>query len=199
VSKAARLRGERNGTGRRGAKAKGKVKGKLVFPGFPYEREFTQAELDVVFARMDRIAESLRDAMGPQGWGLGMTEDFLQQIALHQALAGMDCNTDYPEFDAATGLGAFIRPVRNVEGLYVDSQRWQVIKADKPGDRVRDAKAEARARLKALGERAMQDASGEVREHMRELMAEGADWAEAQLEATDDDEPAAKLREEGAP
>ena len=171
-----------------------KTAGKLVFPGFPYEKQFSKAELEVLFARMDRVAESLRDAVGPQGWGLGMSEDFLQQIALHQALAGVDLDTSYPLFDEATRTGAFIRPQRNVEGLYVDSQVWVVIKHDKPGDRARDAKAEAKARLAAVREQAMRSAAPEVRDAMAELMAEGADWAEEQLESVGDDEPAAKLR-----
>lgn len=169
--------------------------GKLLFPGFPYERAFTKAEQEVLFARMDRVAETLRDAVGPQGWGLGMSEDFLQQIALHQALAGVDADPTYPLFDPATGTGAFIRPIRNVDGLYVDSIKWQIIKHDKPGQRAADAKAEARARLKLLREQAMRTAPHEVREAMRELMVEGAEWAEQQLEPATDEEPAAKLAE----
>lgn len=167
--------------------------GKMLFPGFPYERAFTKAEQEVIFARMPRIAETLRDAMGPQGWGLGMSEEFLQQLALHQALAGVDADTTYPLFDPATGAGAFIRPVRNVSGLYVDSIKWQIIKQDEPGDREADAKAEAEARLEVLRERAMSEASPEVRDAMRELMVEGSQWAQRQLEPTDEDEPAAKL------
>ena len=105
-----------------------RTSGKMVFPGFPYAREFTKAELDVLFARWERLKETLRDAIGPQGWGLGMSEDFLQQIALHQALAGVDVDVTYPP-DVA-----FIRPVRNPEGLHVDSIKWVLTKHDKPGD-----------------------------------------------------------------
>lgn len=167
--------------------------GKLVFPGFPYAREFTKAELEVLFARWDRLKETLRDAIGPQGWGLGMSEDFLQQIALHQALAGVDVDPTYPP-DVA-----FIRPVRNPEGLHVDSIKWVLTKHDKPGDRARDARREAKARLEALRERAMQEAPEDVREAMRELMLEGSEWAEDQLKPAEGDEPAAELAERSKP
>lgn len=171
------------------------TKGNLVFPGFPYSREFTKAELDVIFARWERLKETLRDAVGPQGWGLGLSEDFLQQLALHQALAGVDVDPAYP---AET---AFIRPVRNPDGLHVDSLKWVLTKNDKPGDRARDAKAEARARFKALREKAMQDAPEDVRDAMRELMLEGSEWAQDQAEPDLDEaghpvaEPAADLTE----
>jgi hypothetical protein len=182
-------------TRNRQAKRAGKP-GKLVFPGFPYEREFSEAELAILFPRWERIKETLRDAIGPQGWGLGMSEDFLQQIALHQALAGVDVDPAYPPIDEGTGRGAFIRPVRNIGGLFVDSIKWVLTKKDAPGDRAADNKREAEARLKALKARAMQDADPDVREAMRELMHEGAEWANDQLTLADDDEPAAKLGRE---
>ena len=167
---------------------------KIGLPGFPYEREFSQAELEVIFARWERIKETLRDAIGPQGWGLGMNEDFLQQIALHQALAGVDADPGYPAFDEATRTGAFIRPVRNPDGLHVDSIKWVLTKKDKPGDRARDAKREAKARFELLRQQAMRGADPDVREAMRELMLEGAEWAEEQLHDTADaDEPDAKF------
>lgn len=170
-----------------------RTSGKLAFPGFPYEREFTKAELEALLARWERIKETLRDAIGPQGWGLGMSEDFLQQIALHQALAGVDADPAYPAFDEATGAGAFIRPVRNVDGLHVDSITWVLTKRDQPGQREADAKREAKARLAVLRKQALRDVSPEVRDAMRELMAEGAQWAQDQLEVTDAPEPAAEL------
>lgn len=166
-----------------------RTSGKAVFPGFPYEREFTRAELEVILARWERLKETLRDAVGPQGWGLGMSEDFLQQLALHQALAGVDVDPAYPP------ERAFIRPVRNVDGLYVDSIKWVLTKKDKPGQRAADAKTEAKARLQALRERAMAEAPEDVRDAMRELMVEGAEWAEQQLEPDEGDEPAAELAE----
>ena len=186
MSKAARLRRK-------------KTRGKLVFPGFPYEREFTQAELDALFARWDRVKETLRDAVGPQGWGLGVPEDHLQQLALHQALAGVDADPNYPPFDEATGVGAFIRPVRNPDGLHNDSITWTLTKHDKPGDRARDAQAEARARIKAMQENAMRGVSDEVRDAMAEMFIAGTEWAEEQNKPAADPEPAAKLREEPSP
>ena len=176
MSKAARLRRK-------------KTRGKLVFPGFPYEREFTQAELDELFARWDRLKETLRDAVGPQGWGMSVPEDLLQQLALHQALAGADADPNYPPFDPATMSGAFIRPVRNPDGLHTDSIKWVLTKHDKPGDRTRDAKAEAKTRIKAMQENAMRGVSDEVREAMTEMFAAGTEWAEEQKTAAVDPEP----------
>ncbi|QEA10787.1 minor tail protein [Mycobacterium phage Weirdo19] len=187
MSKAARLRRK-------------KTRGNRVFPNFPYEREFTQAELDALFARWERIKETLRDAVGPQGWGMGLPEDLLQQLALHQALAGVDADAGYPPFDEATGTGAFIRPVRNPDGLHTDSIKWVLTKHDKAGDRRRDAQAEARARIKALQENAMRGVSDDVREAMVEMFAAGTEWAEDQKTVATDPEPwAEKLDQERKP
>jgi hypothetical protein len=184
VSKAARLRRK-------------KTKGDRVFPNFPYEREFTAAELEHLFARWDRLKETLRDAVGPQGWGIGVPEDLLQQLALHQALAGVDADPGYPPFDEDAGTGAFIRPQRNPDGLHDDSIRWVLTKHDKPGDRRRDAEAEARARIKAMQENAMRGVAPEVRDAMTEMFAAGTEWAEDQKSTAADPEPwAAKLERE---
>lgn len=176
MSKAARLRRE-------------KKRGNQVFPNFPYDRQFTQVELDVIFERWERYKESLRDAVGPQGWGLGVPEDMLQQLALHQALCDAGGDPSYPPFDEATGRGAFIRPVRNPDGLHVDSIKWVLTKNDKPGDRERDAKAEARARIKAMQDNAMRGVSDEVREVMVEMFAAGTEWAETEKQPASDPEP----------
>lgn len=176
MSKAARLRRK-------------KTRGKLVFPGFPYDREFTAAELDLLFARWDRLKETLRDAVGPQGWGMGVPEDLLQQLALHQALAGVDVDSTYPPVDEAATGGAFIRPVRNPDGLHGDSIRWVLTKHDRPGDRERDTKAEAKARVRAVQEAAMRGVAPEVREAMAEMFAAGTEWAENEAKPATDPEP----------
>lgn len=156
---------------------------------FPYERTFTTDEIDVILERKDRLSEAFRDAIGPQGWGLGMLEDFLQQLMFHGALAGVDVDPTYPAFDPGTGTGAFIRPKRKPDGqgLYVDSVEWKVIKHDTPRARKRDARAEAKLRLEA-----MQQIDPEVRDAMRELMVEGVEWAEAENKPAEAPEPAAE-------
>lgn len=166
-----------------------KTRGKLVFPNFPYEREFTQAELDELFARWERLKGTLRDAVGPQGWGLGLPEDLLQQLALHQALAGADADPGYPPYDEATRRGAFIRPVRNPDGLHADSITWVVTKHDKPGDREADARDEARARIKAMQENAMRGVEPDVRDAMAEMFKAGTEWAEKENKPALDPEP----------
>lgn len=165
---------------------------------FPYERTFTTAEIDVILERKDRLVSAFRDAIGPQGWGLGMLEDFLHQLMFHGALAGVDVDPAYPAYDPATGYGAFIRPKRTPDGqgLHVDSVEWKVIKNDSPRARRRDAKAEARLRLEA-----MQQMDPEVRDAMRELMIEGVEAAERENEPADAPEPLAEKmkRERGQP
>lgn len=155
---------------------------------FPYERTFTTAEIEVILERKDRLVDAFRDAVGPQGWGLGMLEDFLHQLMFHGALAGVEVDPTYPAFDAATGAGAFIRPRRKPDALHVDSVEWVVIKNDSPRARKRDARAEAKARLAI----AMQPVDPEVREAMRELMAEGVEWAEEENRPAEAPEPAAE-------
>lgn len=155
---------------------------------FPYERTFTAEEIEVILERKDRLVDAFRDAVGPQGWGLGLLEDFLHQLMFHGALAGVDVDPAYPAFDKQTGAGAFIRPRRKPDALYVDSVEWVVIKRDSPRARRRDARAEAQARIAA----AMQPASPEVREAMRQFMAEGLEWAEEENKPAEAPEPAAE-------
>lgn len=157
---------------------------------FPYERTFTTAEIEVILERKDRLVSAFRDAIGPQGWGLGMLDDFLHQLMFHGALAGVDVDPNYPAFDPATGAGAFIRPKRTVDtkGLHVDSVEWKVIKHDTARARKRDARAEAKARLEV----AMQTLDPDVRDAMRELMLEGVEWAEDENNPTEAPEPLAK-------
>jgi len=60
-----------------------------VFPNFPYAKKFTQAEQDIIMARQQRLVEAFRDAVGIQGWVLGLPEDHLQLLMFHGALAGV--------------------------------------------------------------------------------------------------------------
>lgn len=155
---------------------------------FPYERTFTAAEIEVILERKDRLVDAFRDAVGPQGWGLGLLEDFLHQLMFHGALAGVDVDPAYPAFNPDTRTGAFIRPRRKPDAMFVDSVEWVVIKHDTARARRRDARAEAQARIAA----AMQPASTEVREAMREFMAEGLEWAEEENKPAEAPEPAAE-------
>lgn len=99
-------------------------KQRKVFPKFPYDRKFTKAELDEIFARQDRLCAGFRDAVGPNGWGLGLPEDHLQLLMFHGALVGADVDEDR----------AFIRARRlpDETGRLVDAVEWVVIKDDTP-------------------------------------------------------------------
>lgn len=126
-------------------------KGK-AFPQFPYERKFSAGEQEVILARQQRLTEAFRDAVGLQGWSLGLPEDHLQLLMFHGALAGVDVNPEYPPFDPEVGGGAFIRPRRlpDAAGRYVDSVEWVLTKEDTPKARSTDARREAQMRIAAL-------------------------------------------------
>lgn len=115
-----------------------------VFPKFPYDRKFTKAEVDVILARQDRLCAAFRDAVGPNGWGLGLPEDHLQLLMFHGALVGADVDDEK----------AFIRARRlpDQSGRLVDAVEWVVKKEDTPRARSRDARREARARAKEIDE-----------------------------------------------
>lgn len=156
MGKSSRNRNERNQKG-------------AVFPDFPYDRKFTQAEIEVILERKDRLVEAFRDAVGPQGWGLGIGEEFLHQLMLHGALAGVDVDPTYP------GDKAFIRPRRkpDADGQFVDAVEWVVIKGDSPKQRRIDAREEAKARVAALD-----DLPDDVRGEIRDLFIRGGDYVE---------------------
>ncbi len=125
-----------------------KRKQRSVFPNFPYARKFTQAEQGVIMDRQQRLVEAFRDAVGLQGWVLGLPEDHLQLLMFHGALAGVDVDPDYPP------ERAFIRPRRipDRDRQFVDAVEWVLTKEDTPKDRARDARREARAHMNALGQ-----------------------------------------------
>lgn len=137
-----------------------------VFPDFPYDRKFTKAELDEIFARQDRLIAAFRDAVGPNGWGLGLPEDHLQMLMFHGALAGVDVDDNK----------AYIRPrtLPDASGRYVDSVEWVLKKHDSPRTRVKDARREARARVKELD-----DLDPEVRAAMLDMFIRKSRRADA--------------------
>ncbi|ORA62216.1 hypothetical protein [Mycobacteroides franklinii] len=155
-----------------------------VFPKFPYDRKFTKTELDEIFARQDRLCEAFRDAVGPNGWGLGMPEDHLQLLMFHGALAGADVDED----------NAFIRPRRlpDESGRLVDAVEWVVKKEDTPRARNRDARREARARAREIDE-----LDPEVRDALIEMVKRKGqrayDRSHAEVSADDRDEYTARL------
>ncbi|WJR32418.1 hypothetical protein P3F83_18070 [Mycobacteroides immunogenum] len=155
-----------------------------VFPKFPYDRKFTKSELDEIFAKQDRLCEAFRDAVGPNGWGLGMPEDHLQLLMFHGALAGADVDEDK----------AFIRARRlpDQSGRLVDAVQWVVKKEDTPRDRSRDARREARARAREIDE-----LDPEVREALVEMVKRKGQRAynsgHAEVPADERDEYSARL------
>jgi hypothetical protein len=57
---------------------------------FPYRRKWTQAQLDEILERKDRLAEAMTDAVGPTGQMLFLPADIIHILALHVALAAGD-------------------------------------------------------------------------------------------------------------
>lgn len=151
-----------------------------VFPNFPYARKFTAAEQELIMARQQRLVEAFRDAVGIQGWVLGLPEDHLQLLMFHGALAGVDVDPDYPPDRA------FIRPRRipDRERQFVDAVEWVLTKEDTPRARHRDARREARAHMTQLE----QQLDPAVREAMAEMFAAKANRAAARLADDPEDE-----------
>lgn len=151
-----------------------------VFPNFPYARKFTQAEQDIIMARQQRLVEAFRDAVGIQGWVLGLPEDHLQLLMFHGALAGVDVDPDYPPDRA------FIRPRRipDRERQFVDAVEWVLTKEDSPKARHADARREARARMVQLD----QELDPAVRDAMADMFAAKARRAAARLADDPEDE-----------
>lgn len=170
-----------------------------AFPNFPYERKFDAVEQEIIFARQQRLTEAFRDAMGLQGWSLGLPEDHLQLLMFHGALAGVDVNPQYPPFDPDTGRGAFIRPRRlpDEQGRYVDSVEWVLTKEDTPKDRATDARREARVHMNLVDELNL-----DVRDALIEMVVAKAGRAAdrlADLPEDERDEPLNQARRQENP
>jgi len=150
-----------------------------VFPNFPYAKKFTQAEQDIIMARQQRLVEAFRDAVGIQGWVLGLPEDHLQLLMFHGALAGVDVDPEYPPDRA------FIRPRRipDRDRQFVDAVEWVLTKEDTPKERNKDARREARAHMAALEQ--LDPAVGEA---LRDLFVAKASRAAARLADDPEDE-----------
>lgn len=162
-----------------------------LFPNFPYARKFTQAEQEIIMGRQQRLTEAFRDAVGIQGWVLGLPEDHLQLLMFHGALAGVDVDPDYP------ADRAFIRPRRipDRERQFVDAVEWVLTKDDTPRARHRDARREARAHMNALE----QQLDPAVRDALIQLFAAKAGEAAADLADDPDRDEPLNRREENAP
>lgn len=92
-----------------------------VFPGFPYEKRFTKAEVAEITERAARISDAMRDGVAPNGMFLNIPEHLLQLWAVHGALAGVDVIDDLAYIVA--------RPLPNEPGRFEDSVEW-ILKED---------------------------------------------------------------------
>lgn len=111
---------------------------KINVKQFPYQRKWTQAELDDVYARFEKLRTVLTDVVTPQGAPMYLDPGIVAILALHASLAGGDVDTDQ----------AFIEyRIRNDEyGLFDGVHEWRVKgdfdPSDKPEDPIRaDQKA----------------------------------------------------------
>lgn len=159
-----------------------------AFPKFPYDRKFTKAEIEQILARQDRLCAAFRDAVGPNGWGLGLPEDHMQLLMFHGALAGVDVDDEH----------AYIRPRRlpDESGRLVDAVEWVLKKDDTPRERNRDARREARARAKEID-----DLDPEVREALIDMVKRKGrrvyNRNHAEVPVDDRDEYSARLADTG--
>lgn len=111
---------------------------KISVQNFPYRRRWTQAELDEVYARFEKIRTVLTDVVGPSGQVMFIDPGTVAIIALHASLAGADIDDDL----------AFIEHrVREDEyGVFQGVHEWRVKGEFAPDDLPEDPKvAQARA------------------------------------------------------
>jgi hypothetical protein len=111
---------------------------KINVQTFPYRRRWTQAELDEVYERFEKIRTVLTDVVGPSGQVMYIDPGTVAILALHAALAGCDVDDDL----------AFIEVrIRNDEhGVFQGVHEWRVKGEFAPNDLPEDPKiAKARA------------------------------------------------------
>lgn len=107
-----------------------------VFPQFPYEKRFTQAEVTEITDRSELIADTLRDGVAPNGMILNVPEHMLRLWAVHAALAGVYVDPERAYIVA--------KKLPDEPGRFVDSVEW-ILKEDAediPGPDVVESEAQ---------------------------------------------------------
>ncbi|MBU8819537.1 hypothetical protein KL864_26995 [Mycolicibacterium goodii] len=130
---------------------------------FPYHRRWTQAELDEVYERFEKIRTVLTDVVAPHGAPLYIDPSMVAILALHASLAGCDVHDDK----------AFIEHrVRNDEyGLFEGVHEWRVKGDFDPDDKPEDP-VEAKARAAELREKLRTEVDPKILAELKRQIAE---------------------------
>lgn len=137
-----------------------------VFPGFPYKRRFTAAEIDGdILPRSKRIGDAMRDGVAPSGATLFIPPDMFEMWMVHAALAGVDVDPSKAYIQA--------RKLPDAHGRFADAVEW-VLKEDyTPAMEVEDSEREAQRYVSAIDE-----LDPQLREAIRQRMIAGAQAAQ---------------------
>lgn len=158
--------------------------GQQVFPNFPYQRRFTQAETVDIRTRAEAFGRLMRDPLlltGGQGF---IPEDIFQLWMVHGVMAGADGGTPYIRG----------RTLPDEHGALADRTEWILLKDDTPTARAEDAEREAEAHIASMES----NIRPEVRAAIRRKWIDAANDAEQYL-GHDPDGPARRADDFGAP
>jgi hypothetical protein len=139
---------------------------KLDVKSFPYRRKWTEAELDGVYARFEKIRTVLTDVVGPSGQIVYIDPGMVAILALHAALAGTDVDDEL----------AFIEHrIRSDDyGLFQDVHEWRVKGEFHPDDKPEDP-AVAKAKAAELREQLRKEVAPDILSALRQQLAEEFD------------------------
>lgn len=136
---------------------------KISVQKFPYRRRWTQAELDGVYERFEKIRTVLTDVVGPSGQVLYIDPGTVAILALHAALAGCDVDDEQ----------AFIEVrIRDDEyGVFQGVHEWRV-KGEFAPDDVPEDPALARARAAELRTKLREEVDPRILAELKRQIAE---------------------------
>lgn len=106
-----------------------------IFPGFPYDKKFTRAEIAEIIERSKTIGRAMRYGQGPNGAILALPPDLFELWMIHAALAGVTVDEEL----------AYIRPRVKPDAMLGDAVEWVLKKEDTPAARELDLQREAAA------------------------------------------------------
>lgn len=158
---------------------------KINVKQFPYHRRWTQAELDGVYERFEKIRTVLTDVVGPSGQVIYIDPGTVAILALHAALAG--CAVDEEQ--------AFIEyRIRQDEyGLFENVHEWRVKGEFDPLDKPEDPDRAA-ARAQELREQLRNEVDPKILAELRRQLAE-----EFTAETTKSRKRGKRIQKEGQP
>lgn len=127
---------------------------------FPYRRKWTQAQVDEILARKDKLAAAMTDAVGPVGQQLYIDASHIHILALHLALAGGEVREE---------LAYITAEVINSTGAPADFHHWHLKSEYQPAPPDPD---ETKRKAAAAADQIRRQLSPEVRREVAAMMRE---------------------------